>query len=128
MARVKHRVFIGLSSGYDSGAIMLALRELRTPFLAYNVRAEEVAAVVRESLSNAVRHAQASSVAVSIAVRGAHVTVTVADDGVGIGPHSRRSGLDNLAARARQRAGEFALTSADPHGTVLSWTVPWEAR
>lgn len=89
---------------------------------------DEVAAVVRESLSNAVRHAQASSVAVSIAVRGAHVTVTVADDGVGIGPHSRRSGLDNLAARARQRAGEFVIGSADPHGTVLSWTVPWEAR
>ncbi len=89
---------------------------------------DEVAAVVRESLSNAVRHARASSVAVSIAVRGAHVTVTVSDDGVGIGPHSRRSGLDNLAARARQRAGEFSVASADPHGTVLSWTVPWEAR
>ena len=49
---------------------------------------DEVAAVVRESLSNAVRHARASSVAVSIAVRGAHVTVTVSDDGVGIGPQS----------------------------------------
>ncbi|MER3389017.1 MAG: GAF domain-containing protein [Microcella sp.] len=89
---------------------------------------DEVAAVVRESLSNAVRHARASRVAVSIAVRGAQVTVTVADDGVGIAAHSRRSGLDNLAARARQRAGEFAVTGADPHGTVVSWTVPWEAR
>jgi len=89
---------------------------------------DEVAAVVRESLSNAVRHAQASSVAVSIAVRGAQVTVTVADDGVGLGPSTRRSGLDNLAARARQRAGRFTLSGAEPHGTIVTWAVPWEAR
>jgi signal transduction histidine kinase len=89
---------------------------------------DEVAAVVRESLSNAVRHARARSVDVSIAVRGANVAVTVADDGVGIGPATRRSGLENLAARAHQRAGEFVIADAEPHGTVVSWTVPWEAR
>lgn len=88
---------------------------------------DEVAAVVRESLANAVRHARATSVAVSIAVRGAHVAVVVADNGVGIGPATRRSGLENLAARAHQRAGEFSLADADPHGTILTWTVPWGA-
>ena len=40
-ARLKHRVFIGLSGGYDSGAIALALHQLGVPFLAYNVRARE---------------------------------------------------------------------------------------
>ena len=38
---LKHRVFIGLSGGYDSGAIALALHQLGVPFLAYNVRARE---------------------------------------------------------------------------------------
>jgi len=89
---------------------------------------DDVAAVVRESLSNAVRHARARSVAVSIAVRGAQVSVSVVDDGVGMGAATRRSGLDNIAARARQRAGDFTLREADPHGTVVGWAVPWEAR
>ena len=40
-ARLKHRVFIGLSGGYDSGAIALALHQQGVPFLAYSVRARE---------------------------------------------------------------------------------------
>ena len=38
---VKHRIFIGLSSGYDSGAILGALALERTPFLAYAIKAQE---------------------------------------------------------------------------------------
>ena len=44
--RLKHRVFIGLSSGYDTGAIMLALKQQRQPFLAYAIRAHEPMQVV----------------------------------------------------------------------------------
>lgn len=89
---------------------------------------DEVTAVMRESLSNAVRHAQASLVEASVAVRGAQVVVTVRDDGIGMPANGRRSGLANLAARARERGGEFALTAVDPHGTEVRWSVPWEAR
>lgn len=35
--RIKHKVFIGLSGGFDSGAIMLALELLNKPFFAYSV-------------------------------------------------------------------------------------------
>ena len=45
---VKHRLFIGLSSGYDSGAIMLALKLQRMPVLAYAIRGVEDLSVVRE--------------------------------------------------------------------------------
>ena len=44
--RLKHRVFMGLSAGYDSGAIALALKQLDRPFLAYSVRADESVSVV----------------------------------------------------------------------------------
>lgn len=89
---------------------------------------DEVAAVTREALSNTVRHAQASHVDVSIAVRGALVVVTVRDDGIGMPETDRRSGLQNLAARARERGGEFAIEAVQPHGTLVRWSVPWEAQ
>mmetsp|Transcript_6812 Transcript_6812/g.19044 ORF Transcript_6812/g.19044 Transcript_6812/m.19044 type:complete len:579 (+) Transcript_6812:61-1797(+) len=34
---IKHQLFVGMSAGYDSGAIMLALQILKKPFLAYHV-------------------------------------------------------------------------------------------
>lgn len=89
---------------------------------------DEVAAVVREALSNVVRHARASSVDVSVAVRGAQVVVIVRDDGVGMPPTDRRSGLANLDSRAHERGGTFVIGDVHPHGTEVRWSVPWESR
>lgn len=92
--------------------------------------ADDVVAVVREGLSNAARHARASSVQVRVNIRGrgptGRVTVEVEDDGLGVDPAiSRRSGLDNLAARARRHHGTFTLTrSARGRGSLLAWQVP----
>eukprot|EP01065_Artemidia_motanka_P027276 TRINITY_DN324_c0_g2_i1.p1 TRINITY_DN324_c0_g2~~TRINITY_DN324_c0_g2_i1.p1 ORF type:complete len:702 (+),score=82.26 TRINITY_DN324_c0_g2_i1:53-2107(+) len=43
-----HATFIGLSSGYDSGALMLALHRQKTPFLVYTVRASEDQRIVED--------------------------------------------------------------------------------
>ncbi|QDB79823.1 GAF domain-containing protein [Georgenia wutianyii] len=92
--------------------------------------ADDVVAVVREGLANAARHARSSSVQVRVTVRGAGVTgrvsVEVEDDGVGVDRSStRRSGLDNLAVRARRHGGTFSLARAESgEGTLLSWQVP----
>ena len=55
-----------------------------------------------------------------------HVSVEVEDDGVGVpAEQTRRSGLDNLAARARRHHGTFTLVRSDEgYGSHLSWTVP----
>lgn len=89
---------------------------------------DEVAAVLREALSNVMRHAGATTVEASVALRGAEVVVTVRDDGSGIPEGGRRSGLANLAARARERGGHFETENVSPHGTLVRWSVPWEAR
>ena len=86
-------------------------------------------AVLREGLSNAVRHAKASSVDVTVEVEAEAengLTVTVADDGVGVDPGvSRRSGLANLDARATELGGSCELRPGDRGvGSQLRWTVP----
>ena len=86
--------------------------------------AEHLAAVLREALSNAARHAQARRVDVEVTVDGTHVTLTVMDDGVGIPVKGRRSGLANLAERARQLGGRFSVDPGAAGGTVLVWSVP----
>lgn len=48
--KLKHRAFIGLSSGYDSGAIALALKLQGQSFLAYTIKGSEDLAVVRKRL------------------------------------------------------------------------------
>lgn len=90
--------------------------------------ADDVVAVVRESLSNVARHARASSAEVAISVEGNRLTVSVADDGVGPPEEfSRHSGTSNLANRALRRAGSFSLQPARPGedrpGSVMLWTV-----
>jgi len=91
--------------------------------------AEQVLAALREALSNAARHANASQVDVTVDTGSDGVlTVQVIDDGIGIPEGGRRSGLRNLASRAEKLGGELRLEPADPGapkpGTRLEWRVP----
>jgi len=91
--------------------------------------AEQVLAALREALSNAARHANASGVDVTVDVDAdGMVTVQVIDNGTGIPDDGRRSGLRNLASRAEKLGGELRLEAADPGasrpGTRLEWRVP----
>src|SRR6266545_3671450 len=83
---------------------------------------EDLLAVVREALTNVVRHSQASQVDVEVAATSTQLTVDVIDNGVGIGEAARRSGLANLRDRAERHEGE--LTTPDHEGTHLRWTIP----
>ncbi|WP_374009233.1 GAF domain-containing sensor histidine kinase [Leifsonia sp. LS-T14] len=85
--------------------------------------ADDIAAFVREGLTNVVRHAGATSAAVSVAATADDISVTIADDGHGIRDTERRSGLSNLDARAKHRGGELTVDSGS-HGTRLSLRVP----
>ncbi|NJP33394.1 sensor histidine kinase [Micromonospora thermarum] len=84
----------------------------------------DLTAVLREALSNAVRHAQAHHVAVAVRVDAGQVAVTVTDDGVGCDPAAARGGLVNLRERAERHGGTFEVRPVAPHGTRLHWCVP----
>ncbi|MER5467568.1 GAF domain-containing protein [Streptomyces sp. NPDC002935] len=86
---------------------------------------EHLLAVLREALSNAARHAHATAVEVTAEATSTTLRLRVADNGRGIDPAvTRRSGLGNLRTRAENLGGTCALTSNEPSGTVLEWTVP----
>jgi len=84
--------------------------------------ADDVIAVAREALSNAARHAQASSVRLRVSLEGPQVTVEAIDDGCGIGSPTRSSGLANLRSRALRHAGDLDVRPRDGGGTHLTWT------
>ena len=85
--------------------------------------ADDVVAVVRECLANAAKHAHASRVGVAVTIENHRVHVRVTDDGRGISRElSRRSGLSNLAARARRHHGTFTIRPGDDAaGTKIEW-------
>jgi signal transduction histidine kinase len=90
---------------------------------------EQAITALREALSNAARHSGATQVDVTVDVdHGGFLTVRVADNGTGVPPGGRRSGLRNLADRAAKLGGELRLEAADPGsanpGTLLEWRVP----
>jgi signal transduction histidine kinase len=85
---------------------------------------EQMLAVVREALSNAARHSGASSVSVTITADPSAVSLVVADDGKGLPPGGRRSGLANLERRAADLGGTFSADPGPAGGTVVTWRVP----
>ncbi|MFD3975351.1 GAF domain-containing protein [Streptomyces cyaneofuscatus] len=86
--------------------------------------AEHVVAALGELLSNAARHAHATRVEVSLKATADEVRLTVSDNGGGIPAQSRRSGLDNLAERARQCGGALEMSTPDGGGSRLVWRAP----
>jgi signal transduction histidine kinase len=84
----------------------------------------DLLAVVREALSNVVRHAHASEVRVGVRAEAGWLFVLVSDNGVGICDDGRRGGLTNMRERAEHHGGSFEARACDPRGTVIDWSVP----
>ncbi|MEV4342143.1 GAF domain-containing protein [Streptomyces sp. NPDC049590] len=90
--------------------------------------ADHVVAVLSESLANIARHAHADRAGVALETDGTEVRLTVTDNGVGIPPGGRRSGLRNLAERARNLGGGLELGRPEGGGTRLVWHAPLPGR
>jgi signal transduction histidine kinase len=85
----------------------------------------DIVAVVRELVTNVVRHAAASRLTVEVTV-GDTVSVVVTDDGRGLPSITVRSGLANLGDRAERRGGRMSVSSGES-GTMVTWTIPLPA-
>ncbi|RZQ66134.1 GAF domain-containing protein [Amycolatopsis suaedae] len=81
-------------------------------------------AVVREAVSNAVRHSGGGNVWVSVTAADGVLRIAVTDDGSGIAAQVVESGLGNLRQRARQAGGDFSVGARDGGGARLEWSAP----
>lgn len=86
--------------------------------------------IAQEALSNVVRHARAKKVTVRLTFAEDHVSLTITDDGEGIGSvgeagrPSHRLGLIGMRERVDMAGGAFELSSVQPHGTRVHATIP----
>jgi signal transduction histidine kinase len=85
--------------------------------------ADHAEAVVREAVSNAVRHGGATDVSVAVEIDD-DLRIEVVDNGSGIGDNISPSGLSNLRNRAEENGGTFSVERATNGGTVLRWSAP----
>ena len=84
----------------------------------------DVEAVLRESLTNVGKHAQATKIRVRVQGDGQRLALTVTDNGIGLGQSTRRSGLANLHRRADRYGGDFTVGNAPEGGLRLQWSIP----
>ncbi len=85
----------------------------------------QIRAVVRESVSNSVRHGAASRIAVLLRKDKTDLVLTIEDNGLGLPVNIERlSGLSNLSQRARDLGGAYEVVALESKGTKSIWRVP----
>jgi nitrate/nitrite-specific signal transduction histidine kinase len=79
--------------------------------------------IAQEALNNALKHARANRVSVSLHHNHQLVTLKIADDGVGFDPTAEQRkggfGLRGMAERAARLGGELTVQSSPNHGTCI---------
>jgi signal transduction histidine kinase len=84
--------------------------------------------IFQEALTNAVRHANATTISARVSTRNGRLFLAVRDDGCGI-PAERLAadgslGLLGMRERARSVGGELGVRGRAGRGTLVSFTLP----
>ena len=84
--------------------------------------------VIQEALNNAVRHAKADSIEITLEKDGQTLKLEVSDDGIGFDKAQARSsehiGLSSMRERVRLLDGTLNIHSTPGAGTTVSAVVP----
>ncbi|HEY7706408.1 MAG TPA: sensor histidine kinase [Gaiellaceae bacterium] len=81
--------------------------------------------IVQEALTNAARHAGAARIDLIVALQRERLSVTVADDGVGLRPgRDERAGMRGMRERALAIGGTLAIESRPSSGVRVALELP----
>jgi signal transduction histidine kinase/ligand-binding sensor domain-containing protein len=93
--------------------------------------ADETGWIVREAVSNSLRHASAATIVVRISHGAEKLSVAVVDDGVGLPPSVLEAGMREghygmvgMRERARRLTGALEIQSIARQGTEIRLTIP----
>lgn len=114
----------GLVSTYSQIAPLQIALELQPKALDVLTGEEEreILNIVREALSNCVRHAGAERARIRLRTRGSGVCLAIEDNGSGFDPDKQPGGgygLANMAARAKKLGGHLTIRSHIGRGTKI---------
>lgn len=111
----------------DGAGVVIGVRSSGPLSAVDPITADHVLAVVREGVSNAVRHSGGDRGTVSISVSD-QVRVVISDNGDGIvdapTPDRGHHGLRNMRARAADVGGTVEVAASADGGTRIVWTAP----
>ena len=88
--------------------------------------------VAQEALSNVRRHAQATTVIVTVQITGEQAVLVVQDNGIGLSPlvlqtyrdNATHLGLTGMHRRLEDLEGQFLLTNGEEGGLIVKAVVP----
>jgi signal transduction histidine kinase/ligand-binding sensor domain-containing protein len=89
--------------------------------------------VVKESLTNAFKHAHAREVLLRVQIDGGNVEISVQDDGAGfdlatVQSRGERNGLQNMRHRAEAIGGRFSIETSPGKGTIVRLALVCKTR
>jgi len=79
--------------------------------------------IVREAISNTIRHASATRLRVRVDATKERLTLELSDDGIGRGSAGRGRGTHNMRERAKELDGNVTWRDATGHGTKVILSV-----
>lgn len=118
------------------GALRAYMGQIHTPTVTITptpdplpplLAAVEVAAyrITLEAVNNAVRHSGARTCAVTLQATAAHLTLTIADDGVGLATERPAGiGLRSMRERAEEIGGTFTIENPAAGGVRVTAVIP----
>ena len=88
-----------------------------------------LSAIVREALTNTLRHSGAKSVRIALLRDEREIRLEIADDGRGLGQTpSEGRGLGNMRTRAKEQNGDVQLEPNGEHGVKVVARIPIAAE
>ncbi|MCE7992336.1 MAG: GTP-binding protein [Roseivirga sp.] len=115
----------GAKNGLEVNVYTLAFNER----LSYDIELS-VYRIVQELVTNVLRHADAKSVSVSLAMKKSTLILSISDDGTGFDLKTSKeqgTGLKNVEARAQKLKGRLTIDSQLGVGTFVEVSIPVEA-